>query len=318
MTDESEAVWRRHVIALLATCAMVFIGAELVARYAVPKISKIESRTTAERAASFHIEPLMNGQRTVLVVGNSLMKTGIDLPLLQKEMQPNWRVQRFIVENTDYYDWYFGLTNLLESGSRPSAIVLMLNTRQFLAGGVRGPNTAYRLFSAMGTLRAGMAAGYHPTEISGMLVGHFSAYYGSHQEIRKVLFEHVVPDALPMIEMMLPERPATDVITSTRIDVEGEPRLVSLRDLCDRFSVKCIFVVPPSMRNSAPQDELVALTAKFGMGGPRFHLGFGANNIAADGTWPLKFFDTDRFHYSTAGAAAYTSLLGQALKDALR
>jgi hypothetical protein len=317
MAGETESRWRIHIAALLLVCTSLYAVAELAARYIVPRISNVDSRTAAEQYAALRIASAKDAAPTLLIVGNSLMRTGINIPMLQDRLRPEWRVQRFIIESADYLDWYYGIRRLLAAGSRPAAIILMLTPRQLLTDSVRGPYTAYWLFSATDTVRVGMRGGYHPTEIAGMLSGHFSAYYGKRVELRKVFFQKVVPDALALTQMLLPEKVATDTITFDQIDIQGRDRLKELKSLCRSYGVRLVFLVPTPQGPYVLRQQLIALTGELGLGGPKLDVGFGSEKLMGDGTWPDSLFADDHWHFSDEGAAAFTTNLGNALKDYL-
>ena len=316
MNDPTEKEWRLHIAMLLIMSAGVMCATELASRLVVPKISRIESIVESEQRAANSIGVSGSARPTLLIVGNSLLKTGVDMPALRQSLAPEWHVQRFMIEQTDYLDWYFGLQNLLENGNKPAAIALMLNARQVLANSVRGSYSAYRLFSAVGTVRAGLSAGYHPTEISGMLVGHFIAYYGLRAELRKFAFQRVVPGAVPLAALILRE-PVPSAINTAQFDAVGRDRLEAFGRLCKRYAVRCLFLVPPSQKNSPARLELVSLAGQAGLSGPELDVGFSAGPLRDGDAWGDQFFDVDHFHFSPAGAAAYTLRLGHALKRIL-
>ena len=317
MAEETENHWRLHIFALLAVCAAVALAVELGARWVMPRISKIDSRTLTEQLAANKIGTPAAGEKTLLIIGNSLMRSGINIPQLQQAMRPRWQVRRLIVENTDYLDWYYGLRKLFADGNRPTAVALMLTPRQLLAGGVRGEYTSYYLFSAADTLRVGVRAHYHPTQISSMLVGHYSAYYGKRIEIRKVAFQKVVPDAVALVSMLMPEAVAKDVITPAQIDELGGARLAEIKALCSAFHVRLVFLVPTPQHGAPALDRVAAVAERLGLASERLAVGFGEANRDRDGIWPDKFFDTDHWHFSEEGAAAYTARLAPALEAVL-
>lgn len=308
---------RRQILWLLVVLGAVLAMAEVGARYLVPRISKIDSRTYSEHRAANEISLHGEGRRTILIVGNSLMRSGIDVPVMQNILRPEWEFRRFIVESTGYLDWYYGLQKLFETGNRPYAVIVMLDPLQLLVNETRGPYSSYWLFSARGALNAGIEAGYHPTEISGMFVGHFSAYYGKRLEIRKVAFQKIVPDALALTTLLLPEPISTNKITTAQIETIGRGHLQRLKELCDSYGIRMIFIVPPTQKPGHIRDDLVDLTNRLGLSEPTLDVQFEPSNNYTGNVWPDRYFDSDHWHFSEQGSKAYTSRLGPALKTYL-
>src|SRR5882757_4620244 len=124
-------VLRRATIAVITSVAVVLLGAELLSRYAFPRMSQIESRIEMDEREAMSIRNSDPGSPpTVLLIGNSLLLEGLDYPKIRTEMGSDARVVRFVIERTDYLDWYYGLRHMFGSGVRPSLVVLCLNLGQ--------------------------------------------------------------------------------------------------------------------------------------------------------------------------------------------
>ena len=297
----------RRIAALLLICLSVLISVELAARLLVPRISQIESRTVNEQREALNIKQPSNTSPTILLLGNSLLRTAIDVPLLQERLETKWIVRRFVVESTNYIDWYYGIRNLLDSGSRPRVIAIMLNTQQFLSDDIRGTYSAYHLFSTLDTIRAGIRTKMHLTEVTGLLVGHASGYYGLREEMRKFAFQSIVPQADKLTSLLLP--PArTDGLTLSLVETKGVARLAELQQLCSDFVVRCIFMVASEIRPSKTRARLVSLSEETGLA---------SAHIDLDQDLSEHHFAEDHFHYSQSGSIVYTENLARALKDIL-
>src|ERR1700680_1939685 len=108
-------------VPLLASVAAGLLGAELLSRYASPRISQIEGRIRSDQRQAMSIgAPAPGSPPTVLVVGNSLLLRGLDYPKIRTEMAPEARVIRFGIETTEYLDWSYGLWNLSADGGSPT------------------------------------------------------------------------------------------------------------------------------------------------------------------------------------------------------
>src|SRR5512146_1776404 len=98
----------RAIWMLLAGCALVALGIEGVARVGLDRVSKIQRRTVTEYALACRIGHEHDGRVHVLVVGNSLLDEGVHFGMVHDRLLPEWDAQRFVVEQTAYYDWLYG------------------------------------------------------------------------------------------------------------------------------------------------------------------------------------------------------------------
>jgi len=125
-TSSSEIRAATRAIALLLTGLFLYsAGLEVVTRRDLSRISRIQRRIHEDLSAAKSIAPrAKNDPSTMLVVGSSLLLTGVDRASLKKELAPNFLVTLLPIENTQFEDWYFGLRRLFAEGSRPSIVVL--------------------------------------------------------------------------------------------------------------------------------------------------------------------------------------------------
>jgi hypothetical protein len=230
-----------HVLRLLAVILAGLILVEALARVAVPRISRIESRVTREREEARHLGARGAGPPPVLIVGNSLLLFAVDVDGLQQRLSPEWRLHRFVIESSGYVDWYFGLRNLFERGNRPAAVVLMLSADQLVSDEIRGTYSAYHLFSLRDSVAAGVRAHMHPTEISGLVLGNLSAFYGIREDIRKFALQKVVPGAAGLAALSVAQPRRSGSMDPGRLDREARARLAELSSLCAAYEVRCLF-----------------------------------------------------------------------------
>lgn len=67
----------------------------------------IHQRITEEASQALRLRPAAPGQpKTVLFVGNSLLLHSVDLPRLVASGGSRYRVSRYVVESTRWFDWY--------------------------------------------------------------------------------------------------------------------------------------------------------------------------------------------------------------------
>ena len=99
-------------VALLTAVLGLFLVVELGVRFGLARLSAIERRTETEQKAAFALGGEALAHRTVLLAGNSLPLEDIDLPSLKSAMGADFKTARYVVEQTYYLDWYYGLRSL--------------------------------------------------------------------------------------------------------------------------------------------------------------------------------------------------------------
>jgi hypothetical protein len=292
---------RRATIALLTVLAGVFGTAELAARVLFPRISHIQRRIVQDQTdARVRGTPVQNGPDTLLAVGNSLLLHGLDYPRFTAALSPEVRPVRYVIENTVYWDWYYGLKALFSEGVRPSRVVLCLNLAQTLDPGILGEYSARHLFRARDLLAVGRDARLDNTRISGVFFGHWSAFYADRAHIRNYILNISDPgyaeamNALARVQPTLP--PDDDALQQSRL------RLRAIMKLCRDYHADFIFVVPPSLKR---RDELLAKAGSL-------------ENVNVDFPVPLgslgpEYF-RDAFHLNEKGAELFTDALAHDLK----
>lgn len=186
------------LIALLA-------GMEVVVRFGFSRFSKIEGRTESEYNAVLDLRNHPAGQsRNVLIVGSSLLLHAVDLPALRTQMGPEFKVTRYIVEQTAYLDWYYGMRKIYAKGVRPDAVVLLMSAGYMNIDDIRGDYFAYRLMRTQDFLRVSSDAELSPTATFSLLTGNLSALYGTRTETRKFVFSKLVPSLMALRPYLLP------------------------------------------------------------------------------------------------------------------
>ena len=120
-TSSSEtriALWA--VKCFLITVTVIILGMELAARHLVPVVSWNTRRFHEE--CSDVMEIRRNSKTAdpgILLLGNSLTYTDIDLGTLNNALEPAGQVHRWAVDNTNYLDWYYGLRRIFRAGATP-------------------------------------------------------------------------------------------------------------------------------------------------------------------------------------------------------
>lgn len=306
---KNDTMYRAQIARLLLLTITALCCAEILARYAVPRISAIESRTANEQSAALRMTKVTDGAPTILIVGNSLLKLSVNPESLHKFLAPEFFLQRFIIENTDYNDWYFGIRNLLRSGSRPDTIALMLNPGQMISDQIRGTYSAFRLLSATDTISAGYRAHLHLTEISGLIVGHFSAYYGLREDLRKFAFQRVVPGSIDLAALLVGTPPKKGVFDEHAFEHTVAPRLRELKETCMALGIHCLLVAPPRPGGPDVSDRALMRIGQ--------SAGFETSLLQCPKRWVESDFDSDHFHMNSIGADKFTACLAPLLRRAV-
>ncbi len=297
---------RRATIGLVLSVACIMLAAEAVARYALPRISQIEGRIHRDEREVRTIPGLASDSRpTVLLVGNSLLLRGLDYPRIRKELAPDAHIVRYVIENTEYLDWYYGLRHMFASGTRPSMVVLCLSLGQSVSSATLGDYSAYHLFGVPELLPVAHDAGFTNTRASGLVLAHWSAFYASRATMRNFILNKTDPGyAVAMHTLADSIRrplPADDQLLAI-----SRTRLGAIDRLCREHGVRFLLLIPPAM---VGRNDLLASAAdlekvNFDYPYPK-------------GTLGPELFRADQSHLNEKGAALFTDALTSRLRTRL-
>ncbi len=297
-----EGYARAIVLSLL--CFALLLGLlEVGIRVAYDRVSRIGKRIADEYAAARSIAPAKPGEPpAILVAGNSLLDAGVDFPDLQQKMAGEGaRVSRFVVENTTWLDWYYGIRRLLAEGSRPKAILLVLNTPQLMSSAIRGDYSSFYLFQARDIPAVARAAHYDLTRASGLVFAHYSRFFADRNNLRSFLLNRLDPAYTEMLHGMT--GPPVIQPSSEEIQRVVEPRLAALKAAGDAAGVRCILLVPPGFISG--EKEIRAAAARVGA---EVWVPIPQNAL------PLSEYLPDGYHLNPHGAAIFTNALAIQLK----
>lgn len=283
----------RACLALIATICVLMAAVEVGTRLVVTRISRIEARVAREHAAA--IAPVSAARPQMLFVGNSLLDAALQFDSFATTLAPRADARRFVVEQTSFHDWHYGLRRLFAEGSRPNTVVLMLSGDQLVSKGSRGEYSAYQLVSHADILRFCGDLDLHPTNAANMVFANFSMFYALRSEIRKVLLGKLMPEVPAFIGKLAvspaPKVPATNLLAT------ATARLSALKAECDKHGVRLVYAIPPLPEfREAP----ILRDATAAAGVPAF-LPYSASDFSREDF-------SDGFHLNEAGAAKYTAL----------
>ena len=128
--------YSQAILLALAMIVLLLACTEAVFRFGFSRISRIEGRTMVEHRNAIAIRPGTNAKPTILVLGNSLLLDGVDFDQLKLQLEPWATPTRFVIEQTAFLDWSYGIKRLITDGARPNRIILCLNIPQFVANSI--------------------------------------------------------------------------------------------------------------------------------------------------------------------------------------
>ncbi len=294
-----------YIALLLTILLLVSAALELGTRRTLPRTSQVSQRLNSEQASAVRIRRAAGEPAPVLIVGNSLLGSGVIPQTLDNQLRPEYRAVRFVVEDTNYFDWYYGLRRLFREGARPNTVVLMMNARQLSSNGVRGDIFARVLMDPQDALRIQNDVGTDNTITSGYVFATLSDFYGFRSEIRKKILVSLLPD-FPNLTARL--RPAnTPIPSDEELLARIQPRLARMVQLCREYGAELVLVLPPGNdeKDGSAAVQIAAQKADIPVLVP-----FGPRQL------PPALY-SDGIHLNPEGAAIFTRALGDELRMAL-
>ena len=282
--------------------AAVLLGAELVTRGGYDRVSRIQSRIREERAALSVLKEPLN-KPSLLLVGNSIVLEGVDFPTFQQALSPRVQALRFVIEQTAYYDWYYGLRRLFAEGIRPTFVLIGFPAPHLNASYIRGDYSAHYLFDRAGIIDYARLSALGLTATSNLLFAHYSHFYGVRSELRGFLINKLFPSYSMDLHLLTMVRAEDD--TDEHVAAVAQVRLEALDRLCRDNGAKLIFVIIPT--GQAGENAMASAGRNAGttvlMPVPRSNLN------------PTDF--ADGFHLGASGREIFTKALIEDLRRRL-
>ena len=291
---------------LLAFVVAVAVFAEIAARYVFPRISRIESRIRSdERQVATIRSSGPFSPPVLLLVGNSLLLQALDYPKIQSEMAPDARVVRFVIENTEYLDWYYGLRHLFDLGVKPSTVVVCLSIGQAVSSRTLGDYSAHHLFGVSQLLPVAHDAGMDATRTSSLVLAHWSSFYANRATIRNFILNRTAPGYAAAMHTTADNTKET-LPSDEELIAKARNRIRGMQQLCRQYGVQLVILIPPAL---GPHDSLLASAAELEETNIEDPIPFGSLSP--------EFFHADRFHMNEKGAAVFTDALARSLHKRL-
>jgi hypothetical protein len=270
-----------------------------MARFGLERFSRIHQRIMSERRQAAALRT--GTPQTILFAGNSLLQTGLDIPVLDTELAGLYKPQRFIVEATNYYDWYYGLKRLFREGMRPDAVVVALHVAQLTANSSRGDFSARFLFDLGDLWPMSRDVGADLTRTSSFYAAHFSTFFAARSELRSVLMGRISP-AVPVLWQHAILGPAV-LPEDEKLRPVAEQRLAALAALCRQHGVRFALMVPPTF----DRGDTVMVNA-----GQR--VGVRVLRPVPNNSLSVDYYEPDHFHLNQKGAQVLTKAIAEDLR----
>jgi hypothetical protein len=303
--SSSETPTKAHVATLLCLCLVLCLAVEVITVRLFPVVSKMERRHESEyRSALFVQSGKPRGTTSVLIAGNSLLLHGVEYPQLQQAMGSNVELRRVAIENTFYFDWYYGLRRIFHAGARPDVVVLVLNPAQLTSDAIDGDYSVHMMVDGRDLPDLGRNIGADRNRMSVLALDKMSFFFGDRAQIRSLILGRILPD-LPKLTQSFhftATVPAAEVVNQ-----RAALRLSRLRQLCADHGVSLVLVLPPAMQDTGANPVLQAAVSE--------HVP--VLMPLAPGALPESDY-SDAFHLNSLGVVKFTSLLADGLKNVMQ
>jgi len=281
--------------------ALLSMVLEATCRLAVPRLSRIEHRVVEERNAILAAgRPPVSGLQ-VIVLGNSLLEAGIHFDEARRLLSPDINPRRWVVHDTGYLDWYYGLRRLLAEGSRPDVVILVLTPSQMAVWGIRGSYFGYRMMRMADLFSVARDVGLSNTETSNLAFANLSAFFGLGAEVRKWFLSRVFQD-LPELTKLMTAARSTRLVEQP-FDSVCLQRLVALRQLTAQYGASFVLVIPPN----GTEAECAAVQRAGSFAGVSVLVPVPSKSLPSD-------YYSDGFHLNDRGAKVFTRSFVEAIQ----
>jgi hypothetical protein len=295
---------RRAAWILLAGCLAVAFAVEAAARVGLDRASKIQRRMAEEyRLARTIGTGASTGRTHVLFLGNSLLDEDVRFDRLHDAVAPQWDARRFVVEQTFYYDWYYGLKRLFREGARPDIVVLMLSTRQWLRTEIRGDYSAYYLIGTRDLAGAVRDLHLNATQAASLAFANMSKFWGARAEMRNFILGRMMPGLarLMAFSSVADLTPIVDEAVARGVS----DRMARLNALVSSHGGRLIIVLPVLAESQDGSAGFMRAARA---------LRVSVLRPVPSGTFGLDMYRDAGFHLNPEGAAAFTEQLIPSLR----
>jgi hypothetical protein len=303
-SEDGAAGYGRATKLLLASLVLLCLFFELGTRYALHRVSRIQDRIRTEKLTFLSTRlPDSAGIRSVVILGNSLLLWSLEISFLNRLGSGNFHYSRFAMENTKYWDWYFGLRSLFAKGARPAVVALLIGTNHWVEDSVAGEVFAHELLQPFDVNRLRGQLNLDRTTASTYFFASASAWLGGRAAIRKNLIRLIFPDFEQFAHKLLapPAYPPEEIAYAKAI-----ARMRDLAALCRSYGVELVIILHPTLNSHEPFN-LIRNAARAA----------GVPVIAPVHTEYSSLLFADGYHLNQAGMEKFTRAVLPPLEDRL-
>jgi len=290
---------------ILASFSVLWlVGLEILFGHPMKERSATYRRVSRQYADALSARRSKDGEPTsVLMVGNSLLLDGVDVPRLRASTSDRLRLYPIFLEFSSYYDWLYALDRLFRLGSRPDVVVVGLGPDSLIENAVRAEYSPLLLLDADDVRRVSDDVGLDRTASVNLLLAHWSTFWDLRRVFRVQLMRHLIPYAEDFFAVVRPRRDASFPSDGR---VEAARRLRQLQTLTGKYGSRLIFLIPPT---PASETGIRSVTVA-------------ARTVGVNVLVPIdpvtlseSCYQPDGIHLNTDGATRFTSALVRNLPD---
>ena len=197
---------RNATILLLIGSITLVTVVEVGTRSLIYRMSAGLSRIHEEGKAAAGIRREGETYHRVLLLGNSLLLSDVDMEVLGQGLKPEWSSMRYAIEQTTFYDWFYGLRRLIGDGSRPDVIGICFEPRHLVQSSIHDEIFAHYLLQKKDLADVSQELRLGPAGSIDLLFSNLSTFYALRKELRKVLLQLLIP-GLPNLTGMIVRSP---------------------------------------------------------------------------------------------------------------
>lgn len=292
---------RTGIVLLLAGLLVILAGLEFSSPRILARVSRIQRRINGEMAHARQLGPENGGHPTVLIVGNSLLHEGVQIDALRTDVASDYAVSRLVIEQTHYYDWYFGLRRLLDEGAHPSVIILTLDPSQLASPFTLGESFARRQMSLHDFPQVVRETDLDRTTASTYFFAHFSNWLGDKGFIRQAVTILLVPNFRELGARIADH--GSHINDRERLVRAAQQRLPELAAMAQSHGCRIVVLFPPALRKNYSLDiQQVGNTLNVPVWVP-----------SPPGEFSRDLY-RDGFHLNDKGAQIFTERLAQQIR----
>jgi hypothetical protein len=153
-----------------------------------------------------------------------------------------WDARRFVIEQTFYYDWYYGLKRLFREGARPDLVIVMLSSRQWIRTDLRGDYSAHYMMSPADLSAAARDLSLNATQTTNLVFARASKFWGVRAEIRNFLLGRLMPDLgrLMNFSSVADLRP----LLADEVERVATGRIARMQALASEYGARLVVLIP--------------------------------------------------------------------------